>query len=106
MSNLADGVLKVGLPLVAVGQTRSPVLIAGLTFAFTVPWLLFALPAGALADRCDRRRRARRPLRPPPADARREPRPGRAARGARARDAVVGHLDLAALRGRVRRGNS
>jgi MFS family permease len=56
LSSLADGVLKVALPLVAIGFTRSPAVIAGLTFAFTLPWLLFALPAGALADRLDRRR--------------------------------------------------
>ncbi len=56
LSNLADGVFKVALPLVAIGFTRSPTLIAGLTFAVTLPWLLFALPAGALADRLDRRR--------------------------------------------------
>ena len=31
-------------------------MIAGLTFALTLPWLLFALPAGALVDRLDRRR--------------------------------------------------
>ncbi|GAB3498884.1 MFS transporter [Amycolatopsis cihanbeyliensis] len=55
LSNLADGLVKVGLPLVAVQFTRSPTLIAGLAFAATVPWLLFALPAGALADRLDRR---------------------------------------------------
>ena len=48
--------LKVALPLVAVGYTRSPALIAGLAFAFSLPWLLFALPAGALVDRLDRRR--------------------------------------------------
>ena len=30
-------------------------MIAGLAFALTLPWLLFALPAGALADRVDRR---------------------------------------------------
>lgn len=56
MSNLADGIVKVALPLVAVRYTRSPVLIAGLTVALTLPWLLFALHAGALADRLDRRR--------------------------------------------------
>ncbi|MBS3941927.1 MAG: MFS transporter [Actinobacteria bacterium] len=56
MSNLADGVFKVALPLVAIRFTRSPSLIAGLTFALTLPWLLFALQAGALADRMDRRR--------------------------------------------------
>lgn len=56
LSNLADGIFQVALPLVAVQLTRSPTLIAGLTFALTIPWLLFALPAGALADRVDRRR--------------------------------------------------
>jgi MFS family permease len=56
VSNLADGTLKVALPLVALGYTRSPALIAGLSFAFSLPWLLFALPAGALVDRIDRRR--------------------------------------------------
>ena len=56
VSNLADGVLKVALPLVAARFTDSPALVAGLTFALTLPWLLFALPAGALADRLDRRR--------------------------------------------------
>src|SRR4051794_2326458 len=56
LSNLADGTFKVSLPLVAIQFTQSPTLIAGLAFALTVPWLLFALPAGALADRMDRRR--------------------------------------------------
>ena len=56
LSNLADGVFKVVLPLVAIRFTKSPTMIAGLTFALTLPWLLFALPAGALADRLDRRR--------------------------------------------------
>ncbi|WP_223198916.1 MFS transporter [Solihabitans fulvus] len=56
LSSLADGILKVALPLVAIGFTRSPTAIAGLAFAFTLPWLLFALPAGAFADRLDRRR--------------------------------------------------
>jgi len=56
LSNLADGVLKVALPLVALRFTDSPTLIAGVVFALTVPWLLFSLPAGAVADRFDRRR--------------------------------------------------
>ncbi|MFI9387969.1 MFS transporter [Kutzneria sp. NPDC052558] len=55
LSNLADGVLKVAVPLVAVGLTRDPAAIAGLGVAFTLPWLLCALPAGALVDRVDRR---------------------------------------------------
>ncbi|MFE1166627.1 MFS transporter [Nocardiopsis sp. NPDC058789] len=56
LSNLADGVLKVALPLAALRFTDSPVLVAGVTVALGLPWLLCALPAGALADRMDRRR--------------------------------------------------
>ncbi|HEX9228462.1 MAG TPA: MFS transporter, partial [Arthrobacter sp.] len=56
LSNLADGVFKIALPLLAVQLTQSPTLVAGLTVAATLPWLLFALTAGALADRLDRRR--------------------------------------------------
>jgi len=56
LSNLADGVFKIALPLVAIRYTQSPALIAGLSLALTLPWLLFALQAGALADRADRRR--------------------------------------------------
>lgn len=56
LSNLADGVVKVALPLVAIRYTQSPAAIAGLTFVLTLPWLVFALQAGAIADRLDRRR--------------------------------------------------
>jgi MFS family permease len=56
LSNLADGLVKVALPLVALRVTDSPALIAGVTTAFTVPWLVLALPVGALVDRLDRRR--------------------------------------------------
>ncbi len=56
LSNLADGVFKIALPLLAVQLTQSPTLVAGLTVAATLPWLLFALTAGALADRLDRRK--------------------------------------------------
>lgn len=56
LSNLADGVFKIALPLLAIQFTQSPTLIAGLSVAATLPWLLFALTAGALADRLDRRR--------------------------------------------------
>jgi MFS family permease len=55
LSNVADGIVKVAMPLVAVRYTQSPTLIAGLAFALSLPWLLFALPAGAFADRWDRR---------------------------------------------------
>lgn len=54
-SNLADGIGRTALPLLAATYTRNPLLISGLvTFAF-LPWLLFALPSGALVDRLDRR---------------------------------------------------
>lgn len=55
LSNLADGVLKVALPLLALRFTDSPLLIGGVGVALSLPWLLFALTAGALADRLDRR---------------------------------------------------
>jgi len=56
LSNLADGIVKIALGLVAIQFTRSPALIAGLAFVSSLPWLLFALHAGVLADRVDRRR--------------------------------------------------
>jgi MFS family permease len=55
-SNLADGVNRVALPLLAATLTRDPVLVAGLTSLAFLPWLLFALPAGAVVDRVDRKR--------------------------------------------------
>jgi MFS family permease len=56
LANLADGVFWVALPLLAVGLTDSPALVAGVTVASRLPWLVFALVAGAMADRLDRRR--------------------------------------------------
>ncbi|MGH9002970.1 MAG: MFS transporter, partial [Acidimicrobiia bacterium] len=55
-SNLADGVFLVALPLLTVQLTTSPALVAGVAMAQRLPWLVMALPAGALADRLDRRR--------------------------------------------------
>ncbi len=59
LSNLGDGVFRVALPLLAVRLTPSPGLVAGVTFAARLPWVLFALHAGALSDRLDRRRTMR-----------------------------------------------
>ncbi|WP_051753453.1 MFS transporter [Streptosporangium amethystogenes] len=56
LSNLADGVLLVGVPLLAVSLTHSPAQVALVSAATTLPWLLLALHAGAIADRLDRRR--------------------------------------------------
>jgi MFS family permease len=55
VSNLADGVFVVALPLIAVSLTTSPALVAGVSIAGRLPWLVFVLVAGALADRLDRR---------------------------------------------------
>jgi len=55
VSNLADGIFIVALPLVAARITDSPAAVAGVAFAGRLPWLVFVLFAGALADRLDRR---------------------------------------------------
>ena len=55
-TNLADGLVLVALPLLATRLTQSPAAVASVGVALTMPWLLFALPVGALADRQDRRR--------------------------------------------------
>ncbi len=55
-SNLADGVLQLTLPLLALELTGSPSAVAGVAAVYGLPWLVFALHAGALADRRDRRR--------------------------------------------------
>ena len=55
ISNFGDGVRLTAIPLLAASLTRDPGLIAGVSFASSVPWLLFALTAGALVDRLDRR---------------------------------------------------
>ncbi|HEX2843856.1 MAG TPA: MFS transporter, partial [Candidatus Limnocylindria bacterium] len=58
-SNLADGLFFIALPLLAVQLTDSPLLVAGLAIAGRLPWLVFVLIAGALADRLDRRQTMR-----------------------------------------------
>jgi len=55
-SNLADGIFWIAFPLLAIQLTNEPVLIAGVTVVGRLPWLVFVLFAGALADRLDRRR--------------------------------------------------
>ena len=54
-SNLADGILFAGLPVLATQVTDSPVLIAGVVVALLLPMALSALPAGVIADRFDGR---------------------------------------------------
>ncbi|WP_223690357.1 MFS transporter [Leifsonia poae] len=54
-SNLADGIGRTAVPLIATTLTRDPALIAGLTAVTFLPWLLFGIPSGMLLDRVDRR---------------------------------------------------
>jgi MFS family permease len=55
LSNIGDGLRIVALPLLATSITTDPRLIAGVTVAERLPWLIFILPGGAWADRFDRR---------------------------------------------------
>lgn len=54
VSSIGDGAFVSALPLLAVTITRDPRLIAVVSAAFYLPWLLLSLPAGALVDRYDR----------------------------------------------------
>jgi GNAT superfamily N-acetyltransferase len=56
VSYIGDGVYYTALPLLAATITRDPLRVATVEVAGQLPWLLFALPAGALVDRWDRRR--------------------------------------------------
>ncbi|MFE6764669.1 MFS transporter [Streptomyces sp. NPDC057689] len=55
-TNLADGVMKMALPLLAAQLTRSPAQVTAVSLTLTLPWLLIALHIGVLVDRFDRRR--------------------------------------------------
>jgi MFS family permease len=54
-SNLSDGVMQAALPLLAATLTRDPVAVSAMGSLAFLPWLLFALPAGTLVDRVNRR---------------------------------------------------
>ncbi|WP_116101048.1 MFS transporter [Amycolatopsis thermalba] len=56
VGNLADGIGKVAFPLLAATLTRDPVQIGALSATQFLPWLLFGVFAGTLADRVDRKR--------------------------------------------------
>jgi MFS family permease len=55
ISNLADGLLAVAAPLLAISLTKNPVLISMLSALVMLPWLLFAIPIGLIVDRVDKR---------------------------------------------------
>ncbi|MFH8367237.1 MFS transporter [Streptomyces sp. NPDC018031] len=56
VTNLADGVTKIALPLLATRVSGSPAQVAAVALTLTLPWLLVALHVGVLVDRFDRRR--------------------------------------------------
>lgn len=55
-SNIGDGVALAAAPLLIASMTSSPLLVASGAVLQFLPWLLFGLHAGAIADRFDRRR--------------------------------------------------
>lgn len=55
ISNLSDGILVAAFPLLAISLTDSTVLISAIGAMMMLPWLLFAIPIGAMVDRVDRR---------------------------------------------------
>lgn len=54
-SSLGDGIARVAAPLLAAQLTDDPLLVSLVAVAALLPWLLFAIPAGVLVDRIDRR---------------------------------------------------
>jgi predicted MFS family arabinose efflux permease len=56
VSNLGDGIALAAGPLLVASQTRDPLLVAAAVVLQRLPWLLFGLLAGVVADRVDRRR--------------------------------------------------
>lgn len=56
VSNLGDGLVLAAGPLLVASQTHDPFLVALAVVLQRLPWLLFGLIAGVVADRFDRRR--------------------------------------------------
>ena len=55
-SNLADGLARTAIPLIATTLTKDPLLIAGIGALAFLPWLMFGVLSGVVVDRVDRRR--------------------------------------------------
>lgn len=55
LSNLADGLAFISMPLLAASMTDDPVLVAGLATLYAVVRLTVSLPIGVWVDRVDRR---------------------------------------------------
>ncbi|GAA3035618.1 MFS transporter [Streptomyces glomeratus] len=56
LSSFGDALRGAALPLLAVGLTDRPLLIASVTACGYLPWIVFGLLGGAVADRVDQRR--------------------------------------------------
>ena len=56
ISNLGDGMVVAAGPLLALSLTNDARLIAAVTFATMLPWLILSLPAGVYLDRHDRQK--------------------------------------------------
>lgn len=56
VSFLGNGIYTTALPLMAASVSDRPTAVAAVIFAARLPWLLFSLPVGVLADRWDRKR--------------------------------------------------
>ncbi|WP_181905872.1 MFS transporter [Microbacterium bovistercoris] len=54
-SNVGDGIALAAAPLLIASMTSSPILVASGAMLQFLPWLLFGLYAGAIADRVERR---------------------------------------------------
>src|SRR6188474_1182275 len=55
VSNIGDGIALAAGPLLVASQTHDPFLVALATLLQRLPWLVFGLYAGVIADRLDRR---------------------------------------------------
>ncbi|TSA51531.1 MAG: MFS transporter [Actinobacteria bacterium] len=55
ISNIGDGMEHAAAPLLALSLTQDPRLIAGVSFATALPWLVLTLPAGVYIDRFNRK---------------------------------------------------
>jgi MFS family permease len=55
VSNLADGMSMTAFPLLAISLTKDPVKISIIGALVMLPWLLFAVPIGAIVDSVNRK---------------------------------------------------
>lgn len=55
LTNLGDGITLAAGPLLVASQTRNPLAVAMAALLQRLPWLMFGLYAGVVADRVSRR---------------------------------------------------